>query len=95
MAIPDVTLAFFEILDGSGESGWVVRVSLAGDDFVSRASPIIAQVGDVPVEALAVIGGGAVGFLSTMPPVGAPLRIGYLDLGLNETAITFPAQPNV
>jgi hypothetical protein len=94
MGIPNVTLAFFDTLDGSGEAGWVVRVSLVGDGFTWRASPIIAQVGDVPVEALAVIGSGAVGFLRKVPPAGAPLRIGYLDLGLNETDITFPAQPN-
>jgi hypothetical protein len=63
MAIPDVELAFFEPIDEPDESGWVLRVSLGGSDFESRASPLVAQVGDVPVEALAIIGGGAVGFL--------------------------------
>jgi hypothetical protein len=96
MAIPEVTQAFFELLDGSGEAGWRVRVSLAGEGFVSRAAPIVGEVGDVPLEAVTLVGdGGAVAFLGSVPPTDAPLRIGYLDTGLHETGITFPAQPNV
>jgi hypothetical protein len=95
MAIPDITLAFFDSIEEDGEAGWVVRVSLAGSGFESRAYPLVAEVGDVPVEGLAVRGdGGAVGFLGTVPAAGASLRIGYVELGLNETDITFPAQPN-
>ena len=94
MAVPHITSAFFERMDDPGETGWVVRVMLVGDHFVTRASPLVAQVGDVPVNGLAVMGNGAVGFLKSVPPAGARLRVGYLDLGLNDTHVTFPATPN-
>lgn len=93
MAIPNVTDAFFERLE-PGKAGWVVRISVGGDGFVMRASPLVAEVGDVPIEGLIINGGGAIGFLRAIPPAGAPLRIGYLDLGLNDTGITYPAEPN-
>ena len=94
MADPEVTEAFFETLE-EPVGGWLIRVSVAGDGFESRAVPVVAAVGEVPVEGLAVIGGGAIGFLSTVPTAGARLRIGYLDEGLHDTEITFPQLPNV
>ena len=94
MALPNVNVAFFEAVE-SDDSGWRVRVALGGDGFVDRAAPVIATVGDVPVEAIAVSAESATGFLSTVPPPGAPLRVGYLDTGLHDTGITFPDQPNV
>jgi hypothetical protein len=89
MARPDVTQAVFEVLEDQGEAGWLVRVSIAGEGFVSRALPLIAEVGEVPVRSIAIIGGGAVGFLSSVPPAGARLRVGYLDHGLHDTEFTF------
>ena len=93
MADPEVTQAFFQTLE-EPVAGWLIRVSLAGHGFESRAAPVVAEVGEVPVEGLAVIGGGAIGFLSTVPPAGARLRIGYFDEGLHDTEITFPPLPN-
>jgi len=56
--------------------------------------PVVATVGEMPVEGLATGGGGATGFPATVPPSGARLRIGYLNEGLHDTEITFPQLPN-
>jgi hypothetical protein len=94
MATPTVSHAFFEPLADSEDAGWLVRVALVGEGFVERAAPLVAQVGDVEVEALSSTGEtGAVGFLTEEPPAGARLSVGYLDTGLAETDITYPAPP--
>lgn len=71
------------------ETGWVVRISLSGDGFASRALPLTAEVGDERVEGLITVDGGAVGFLRSVPPAGARLRIGYRSDKLQDTDITF------
>lgn len=94
MAFPTVEEAWFDPLPEAEGTGWLLRVSLVGEDFVERAAPLIAKVGDVAVEAISVTGPDeAVGFLAEVPPGGARLSVGYLDTGLEETDITFPDPP--
>jgi len=94
MSFPTVEEAWFEALPEEESTGWLVRVSLAGEGYVERAAPLIAKVGDVPVVAMSVTGpDGAVGFLAEVPPGGARLSVGYIDSGLEETDITFPDPP--
>jgi hypothetical protein len=94
MAGLTVAMAFFdELPEPDDELGWRVIVKFAGTGFVQAAMPIVAMVGDFPVEGLLVDenGGGAVGFLREIPPTGAPLKVGYLDTGLEETDFRYPA----
>lgn len=94
MADPEVTQGMFHPIAEPSETGWVLMVVLAGEGLESRAVPLVAEVGDQAVEGLAVDEGGATGFLSAVPPVGAPLRVGYLGRELRDTGITFPERPN-
>ena len=75
---------------------WVLRIDLSGSGLIDRAIPLVATVGQVPVEALSgsFSGTSAQGFLSAMPPVGAKLSIGYPDTGFFETQIEFPGLPD-
>ncbi|MDX6530203.1 MAG: hypothetical protein QOH41_2493 [Blastocatellia bacterium] len=72
---------------------WVLRVEVKGGEFQHRAAPVVATVGDVPVEAIIVraAGDGFVGHLRASPPDGAKLKIGYLDTELVETDFTYSA----
>ena len=94
MSFPTVESASFDALPEEVAIGWLMRVSLVGLDFVERAAPLIARVGDVAVEAISITEpDGAIGFLAELPPGGARLSVGYLDTGLEETDITFPDPP--
>ena len=94
MSFPTVEEAFFEALPEEEGTGWLLRVSLAGQGYVERAAPLLAKVGDVDIETISITGPDeAVGFLAEVPPGGARLVIGYSDTGLEETEITFPDPP--
>jgi hypothetical protein len=98
MADITVTDAVWEALPEPIEGlDWVVRVELTGSGLEDRALPLVAAVGEVPVEALSgsLLGTTAQGFLSAVPPIGAKLIIGYPDTGLIETDVEFPGLPNV
>ena len=98
MADITVTDAVWEAISEPIEGlDWMVRVELTGSGLEDRAMPLVASVGDVPVEALSgsLLGTTAQGFLSAVPPIGARLVIGYPDTGLIETEVEFPGLPNV
>jgi hypothetical protein len=88
-----VDSANFEVLAASPIPDWVVRVTVKGDGFVPRAVPLDAAVGEVPVVGIVfdLDGGGFVGYLTSAPPDGATLKVGYLDDELTDTGITFNA----
>ncbi len=94
MRAPTVSIAFFDAVPEPGaQLGWQVRVRFAGTGFVQAAIPLVATVGDLPVEGLIVLEGGAMGFLREIPPAGARLRVGYLDTGLEDTGFTYSGAP--
>jgi hypothetical protein len=92
MAI-EVTAAVFEPVetDPNEEVSWTLRISVTGSGFIARAKPVVAQVGDTPVEGIMLLpdGGGFLGFLSSAPPIGARLVVGYLDEAMVETDVAF------
>jgi hypothetical protein len=93
MEDPQVTSASFTTLEQAVGPGWRVRVDISGQDFLDRAVPLVAQVGDVPVESLMVMPGGTalVGFLPEEPADGAKLALGYADTGLQDTDVEYEA----
>lgn len=95
MAAIDVTNVFYEPLDPTPDLPYVMRVYLVGAGFQLRAVPVVAEIGDQPLEGLVHDDtlGSAAGFLRTLPPAGASLKVGYLDIGLEETTFTFPSLP--
>jgi len=69
---------------------WKVRVIIIGEDIEQRALPVIAEVGDEPVEGIMSLPGGSlVGFLKQEPPPGSVLSIGYADHPLQKTTFEF------
>lgn len=69
---------------------WKVRIIIIGEDIEQRALPVIAEVGNEPVEGLMSLpGGGLVGFLKEEPAPGSVLSIGYADQSLQETTFEY------
>lgn len=90
--------AHFEFLAESPNPAWSMRITISGQDIEQRAVPVVATVGDQPVQALmATLDPGTVqGFLSDEPTPGDELRVGYLDQELQGTDITYdPHDGNV
>lgn len=86
-----VTNAVFAPPAPGADPTWVLRIDVEGGDFEFRAMPVIASVGDVPVEGiiLKLTGDGFVGLLRSFPDVGDELKVGYLDEGLVGTGFTY------
>jgi hypothetical protein len=86
-----VTGAEFETLPPDSHGGWRVRVTVVGTELFNESVPVIAAVGDMPVQVVFMMpaGAGFVGFLVEIPPIGARLRVGYADIGLEDTPITY------
>jgi hypothetical protein len=74
-----------------------LRIDVEGSGFVSRAVPLAAYVGDVPVERIVTKLGfsGFAGMLRMLPPEGAELKVGYLDSPLMSTGFTYQTPPPV
>jgi hypothetical protein len=91
MQPPEVSSGLFDTLPSPIGPGWRLRVLVAGTNFVERAVPIVARVGDVPVEGISLSGGGRglIGFLAQTPADGAKLWIGYADSELVETGVAY------
>ena len=97
MEPPTVTDASWEKLpEPIDDLDWTIRVELTGTGLIDRALPMVAAVGDVPVEGLSgsMLGDSAQGFLSATPAVGARLIIGFADTGCFETEVAFPGFPD-
>jgi hypothetical protein len=86
-----ISKATFDKPFEGAEPVWALRVEVEGEEFIHRALPVVAQVGNVRVESIVVnmAGDGFVGLLRSVPPVGAELKVGYADSKLIETGITF------
>jgi hypothetical protein len=54
MQPPEVSSGLFDTLPSPIGPGWRLRVLVAGTNFVERAVPIVARVGDVPVEGISL-----------------------------------------
>ncbi len=91
-----VDTATFEILAEPPMPDWIVRVTAQLEGYEIRAVPLVARVGDVPVVGLRQNHDltGFVGYLTTIPPDGAHLFVGYAD-DLQDTGIAFEAPPIV
>ena len=96
MAAIDVTNVFYEPLEPTADLPYLMRVYLVGAGFRLRAVPVVAEIGDQPLEGVVYDDtlGGAAGFLRALPPAGAPVKVGYLDIDLKETTFSFPSVPN-
>jgi hypothetical protein len=86
-----VERAEFEFLDPTPTPTWVMRIHIIGEGFEQRAAPIVAEIGGQQVEGVMPLfeGGGVQGFLTSEPPAGAELRVGYMDAPLIDTGITY------
>lgn len=86
-----VTDATFRAPFAGAGPGWVLEVEVNGSNFLHRASPVVAQVGDVPVERIFVNteGDGFIGLLRSFPKNGDKLKVGYLDTGLKNTDVVY------
>lgn len=86
----NVTSAAFAVLTEAAHPDWVLSITIQGE-FEQEAIPIVAKVGDVPVEALLPTfePGELRGFLSTEPADGDELTIGRLGEPLEATDITY------
>jgi hypothetical protein len=87
----NVDSAQFEVLAEPPVPEWVMRVTAKGSGFATRAVPLGAQLGDVPVEGLVIDldAAGFTGYLRRIPPSGSRLLVGYRDGELADTGITF------
>jgi hypothetical protein len=90
-----VESASFELLAEPPVPDWIVRVEAKGSGFQTRALPLCARVGDVPVEGVVEDDDlqGFVGYLGAVPPDGAHLFVGYDPAQLQDTDIEFEAPP--
>ena len=86
-----VEKGFFETLEPGSVPGFVIRVYVEGENFEHRAVPLLARVGDQPVEELFVApdGSGFAGFLATTPNDGDRLFVRYADETEFPTNIVF------
>jgi hypothetical protein len=87
----EITDAIFAAPFEGADPGVKLRIEAQGSNFLHRAAPIIAQVGDVIVENIFVSldGGGFVGQLRTFPKNGDKLKVGYLGAPLVTTNIVY------
>jgi len=88
-----VDSATFEPLAEPPVPDWIIRVTAKGGGFEFRADPLVARVGDLPVEGLLIDddGAGFLGYLSSVPPDGAHLFVGYASDPELDTDIAFEA----
>lgn len=93
----NVESAVFEMLAEPPIPDWILRVTAKGSGFLIRTMPVEARIGDVPFEALFEDddGQGFLGYLTTVPPDGAHLFVGYAGRELIDTGIEFQAPPIV
>ena len=70
---------------------WEVRITIVGEGFEQRATPIVAQVGDQAIEVLLPLfnADGVMGFLAHEPALGDELRVGFAGGPLIETGFTY------
>jgi len=86
-----ITEATFHGPFEGSDPAFKLRVEVKGSEFLLRAAPIVAQVGNVMVESIVVNmeGDGFGGLLRSLPPARSELKVGYLDTGLTGTGFTY------
>jgi hypothetical protein len=87
----NVSSAIFEQLEPGSMPGFELRIYVVGSGFQRRAIPVLARVGNVPVEQifLATDGAGFSGFLATRPNDGDRLFVRYADDREFSTSVVF------
>lgn len=92
VAITDAT--FERIEPAPPHVPWILRVTLHGQGLLPRALPLVGFVGEVPLEVVSIEpDDSAIGFLSAEPPVGAVVRVGWVDEEIVDTPVTYPGLP--
>lgn len=76
-----------------GAHDYVVAARIEGEELEPRAAPLMVKFGDVSARRVVPLlsADGVRALFSEMPPIGAPLSIGYLDEPLQETEFEFVA----
>jgi hypothetical protein len=65
------------------------QILVFAEGLLQRAVPVVARVGDQPVESLHQSPGGFSGVLERRPSPGDRLHVGYLDIGPLPTQVVF------
>jgi hypothetical protein len=75
-----------------GEHGHT-HVQVAGEHFIPRAVPLVAQLGAQPIVRIVIRsdGKGFAGILEQPPRNGDRLKVGYADTELRETSVVYGA----
>jgi hypothetical protein len=76
-----VTTVLYEDLEPGAVPGFVMRIHAIGTGFRYRAAPLLARVGEQPVEEIFIApdGKGFSGFLAEMPGPEDRLFVRYMD----------------
>lgn len=87
----EITDAIFDTPFDGADPGVKLRIEVQGSNFLIRAAPLVAQVGEVIVENIAMNldGDGFVGQLREFPESGDELKVGYLGSDLVATSFTY------
>lgn len=87
---------------GQGQGGGAMGIHVTGENFLHRAMPLLARLGQQMVSKVVVRadGRGFTGVLEHDPREGDRLYLGYAGRPLRETAVVFrgrpsPTRPNV
>jgi hypothetical protein len=85
----------FEPITEPLPTDWVMRLVIHGSDLSFGATRMVAEMGAQAVQGLmpTAQAGVVLGFLTSVPQSGDELRIGYQDLPLISTGITY-SPPN-
>jgi hypothetical protein len=89
-----VTSAVFKIPFGGTDPKWALSIEVEGGEFIHRAAPVTAAVGNVVVEGIVVKleGNKLAGLLRSSPNPTDTLKVGYLDTELLDTGLV-PTPP--
>lgn len=89
-----VTKAVFKQPFGGTDPKWPLSIAVEGGEFLHRAAPVTAAVGNVVVECIVVNLDGSkfAGLLRSSPNPTDTLKVGYLDTEFLDTGLV-PTPP--